>query len=168
MKFEMKDNRHLQEALRRALKQLKSAAVEIGLPDSAPERSRWLLALHERGAPGAHIPPRPVVGPALAREETRAAVSEGLLAACEAAAAGDPGGVIAGFEEAGQAGADGIRAYIDAGVPPPNAPLTVSGGWIRNFSSGKPVRVEGKGFNKPLYETGELYRSFDYEVKSGT
>ena len=59
---------------------------------------------------------------------------------------------------------DAIRAYIDAGVPPPNTPLTVSGGWIRNFSSKKPVHVAGKGFNKPLYDTGELYNDFDYEI----
>ena len=56
-------------------------------------------------------------------------------------------------------------SYIDAGVPPPNAPLTVHGGWIRNFSSGRPVHVEGKGFNKPLYDTGELYHAFSFEVK---
>ena len=140
MNVEYSVDRKQIENMERTQEMLARIHVEIGLPESASARNRFLLALHERGAPGAHIPPRPVVGPALAREETRAAVSEGLLAACEAAAAGDSGGVIAGFEEAGQAGAARIRAYIDAGVPPPNAPLTVSGGWIRNFSSGKPVQ----------------------------
>ena len=167
MKIEFRDNKLLQHSLDQARKRLKSASVEIGLPASAPARSRWLLALHERGAPGAHIPPRPVVAPALAQESTRAAMAEGLLAACEAAAQGDPGGIASGFAQAGQAGADGIRAYIDAGIEPGNAPLTIHGGWIRNFSSGKPVRVEGKGFDKPLYDTGGLYESFDYEVKTG-
>lgn len=148
-----------------ALNALKSTHVEVGLPASASARNRWLLALHERGAPGAHIPPRPVVGPALGSSETRDTMAQGLLAACEAAAAGDTAGVQAGFEAAGQAGVDGIHAYIDAGISPGNAPLTVHGGWIRNFTSGKPVRVEGKGFDKPLYDTGELYDSFDFEVK---
>ena len=151
--------------LQDSLNALKSTHVEVGLPASASARNRWLLALHEHGAPGAHIPPRPVVGPALGSPETRAAMAQGLLAACEAAAAGDTAGVQAGFEAAGQAGVDGIHAYIDAGISPGNAPLTVHGGWIRNFTSGKPVRVEGKGFDKPLYETGELYDSFDCEVK---
>ena len=81
-----------------------------------------------------------------------------------AAYAGDKDAAQAALERAGEAGAEAIRAYIDAGVPPPNAPLTVEGGWIRNFSSKKPVHVEGKGFNKPLYNTGELYDDFDYEI----
>ena len=148
-----------------ALELLKDTEAAVGLPDSAPERCRWLLALHERGVPGAHIPPRPVVSPALARPETRRAVAEGLLSACAAAAEGRPEGVTEGFEQAGRAGADGIRAYIDAGISPGNAPLTVSGGWIRNFSSGRPVYVPGKGFDKPLYDTGALYRAFDFEVR---
>ena len=45
--------------LEAARNRLKTARVEIGLPASAPARLRWLLALQERGAPGAHIPPRP-------------------------------------------------------------------------------------------------------------
>ena len=167
MNIDFKEDPARQKALASARALLKSARVGIGLPASAPARSRWLLALHEHGAPGAHIPPRPVVGPALAREETLSAVGQGLLSACEAAAAGDEAGVREGFSDAGRAGADGIRAYIDAGVPPPNAPLTIHGGWIRNFSSGRPVRVEGKGFDKPLYDTGELYQSFGFEVKEG-
>lgn len=155
----------LQEALRSALTALKSTHVEVGLPASASTRSRWLLALHEHGAPGAHIPPRPVVAPALAKAETQLSILQGLLAACEAAATGNSAGVQEGFEAAGKAGVDGIHSYIDAGISPGNAPLTIQGGWIRNFTSGKPVHVEGKDFDKPLYSTGELYRSFDYEVK---
>ena len=140
--------------------------VEIGLPESASARTRFLLALHERGAPGAHIPPRPVVRPALNDAGTQSDIQDGLLAACEAAAAGDPDGVIAGFEQAGQAGVDGIHAYIDSGIEPGNAPLTIHGGWIRNFVSKRPVHVEGKGFDKPMYATGELYGAFSFEIKN--
>ncbi len=165
MKFTVNEDTAQEKALNDSLKLLKSTHVEVGLPAAASGRSQWLLALHERGAPGAHIPPRPVVGPALAREKTRAAIADGLLQACEAAAKGDSAGIKDGFEQAGKAGADGIRDYIDSGIQPGNAPLTVEGGWIRNFSSGKPVHVPGKGFDKPMYDTGELYESFDYEVK---
>jgi len=166
MNITLKEDHARIEALSDALALLKRTKVEVGLPAGASGRSRWLLALHERGAPGAHIPPRPVVGPALAMADTQAAITDALLTACEAAADGDPGGVTAGFEAAGQAGVQGIRDYIDNGIKPGNAPLTVSGGWIRNFSSGQPVRVPGKGFDKPLYDTGALYDSFDFEVKS--
>ena len=30
----------------------------------------------------------------------------------------------------------------------------------------KGVKVGGKGFNKPMYDTGALYRAFSYEVKT--
>ena len=151
--------------LEKAQEALTRMHVEIGLPESASARNRFLLALHERGAPGAHIPPRPVVRPALNEAETQSAIQDGLLAACKAAAEGDLDGVMAGFEQAGQAGVDGIHAYIDSGIEPGNAPLTIHGGWIRNFVSKRPVHVEGKGFDKPMYATGELYRSFGFEVK---
>lgn len=164
MKMIFTEDRALQESLRKSLLRLKETSVEVGLPADAPARSRWLLALHERGAPGAHIPPRPVVAPALASAGTRSAIVEGLTAACEAAAEGDEAGVTEGFRQAGQAGVDGIHSYIDA-ITPRNAPLTITGGWIRNFSSGKPVHVQGKGADRPLYDTGALYESFDYEVK---
>ena len=153
------------EGIGKAQDMLSRIHVEIGLPESASARNRFLLALHERGAPGAHIPPRPVVRPALNDAGTQSDIQDGLLAACEAAAAGDPDGVIAGFEQAGQAGVDGIHAYIDSGIEPGNAPLTIHGGWIRNFVSKRPVHVEGKGFDKPMYATGDLYGAFSFEVK---
>ena len=37
--------------------------------------------------------------------------------------------------------------------------------WIYNRVAKKGVPVEGKGFNKPLYDTGALYHDFDYDVK---
>ncbi len=165
MNMEFYSDRKQIEGIGSAREMLARLHVEIGLPESASARNRWLLALHERGAPGAHIPPRPVVGPALAKAETQSAIQDGLLTACEAAAMGEPEGVQAGFEQAGQAGVDGIHAYIDSGIEPGNAPLTIHGGWIRNFTSKKPVHVEGKGFDKPMYEKGELYNSFGFEVR---
>ena len=155
MNFTFKEDLAFQISLEKTRKLLRDTRVEVGLPAGAPGRSRWLLALHERGAPGAHIPPRPVVGPALAQAETQTAIADGLISACEAAAAGDSAGVTAGFEQAGQAGVEGIRGYIDAGISPGNAPLTISGGWIRNFSS-----------DRPMLDTGALYDSFDYEVRT--
>ena len=165
MDVEFNTDRKQIEGIGKAQEMLAKLHVEIGLPESASARNRFLLALHERGAPGAHIPPRPVVRPALNDAETQSTIQDGLMAACKAAAAGDPDGVTAGFEQAGQAGVDGIHAYIDSGIEPGNAPLTIHDGRIRNFVSKRPVHVEGKGFDKPMYATGELYRSFGFEVK---
>ena len=81
---------------------------------------------------------------------------------------------------------DGIHAYIDKGIPPPNSPITLKGGWIRNPVSGKPVKVKGKSGTTSatsmvatphrgdrslsvdltsLVDTGQLYNDFDFEIK---
>ena len=51
------------------------------------------------------------------------------------------GGTVAGLENCGQRGADGIREYIDGGIPPPNSPVTLGGGWIYNRVAKKSVHV---------------------------
>ena len=149
----------------RALKKLKSMNVKVGLPASAGDRLRFILAVQEHGSPMMRIPARPVIRPALAKPETRSAMAEAMKDAVRAAWEGEDGAARAAMESAGQAGADGIRAYIDAGIPPPNSPATVNGGWIYNRAARKCVYVPGKGFNKPLFDTGALYDAFGYEVE---
>ena len=151
----------------RALKKLKSMNVKVGLPASAGDRLRFILAVQEHGSPMMRIPSRPVIRPALAKPETRSAMAEAMKDAVRAAWEGEDGAARAAMESAGQAGADGIRAYIDAGIPPPNSPATVNGGWIYNRAAKKGVYVPGKGFNKPLFDTGALYEAFDYEIEDG-
>ena len=148
----------------RALKKLKSMNVKVGLPVSAGDRLRFILAVQEHGSPMMRIPSRPVIRPALAKPETRSAMAEAMKDAVRAAWEGEDGAARAAMESAGQAGADGIRAYIDAGIPPPNSPATVNGGWIYNRAAKKGVYVPGKGFNKPLFDTGALYDAFGYEI----
>ena len=148
----------------KCLKYLQTHRVDVGLTSGASARSKFLLAIHTRGSPVMRIPPRPVVRPALARETLRAEMAECLMEACEAANNGDLSGTQAGLENAGQRGAEGIREYIDAGIDPPNSPVTLSGGWIYNRVAKKGVRVKGKTGDKPLLDTGALYNDFDYEV----
>ena len=166
MRFEMTE--HLEALTKRieALKYLAEHRVDVGLPESASARNRMILAIQEHGSPIMRIPARPVVRLGLAREETRTGMSEAMVAAMTAAHEGDLEGAQAGLEKAGKAGADGIRAYIDEGIQPGNSPVTVHGGWIYNRVAKTGVPVKGKGFDKPLYETGELYRSFSYEIKT--
>ena len=111
-----------------------------------------------------HIPPRPIVQPALAQEGLRSEMGDKLKEACEAAFSGDLAGTEQGLEDAGQRGADGIREYIDAGIPPPNAPVTLSGGWIYNRVAKKGVLVSGKNGSTPMKDTGQLYNDFDFEI----
>ena len=146
----------------RALQKLKTMKVKVGLPAKTDGRLRFILAMQEHGSPMMRIPARPVIAPALAKPETRSAMAEAMKDAVQAAWDGeDPR---AALEAAGQAGADGIRAYIDSGIPPPNSPVTVNGGWIWNRAAKKAVYVPGKGINKPLFDTGALYDAFDYEI----
>ena len=164
IRFSSKENAaKLQDRLQ-CLQYLATHTVEVGLTSTASERSRTLLAIYEHGAPAMHIPARPVVKPALSQASTRKEMSAAMLEACAAANDGDQAGVTRALEDAGKAGVDGIHAYIDKGIPPPNRPITLKGGWMRNPVSKKPVKVKGKSGTTPLVDTGQLYNDFDYEI----
>ena len=149
----------------RSLQKLKNMTVKVGLPDSAGGDLQFILAVQEHGSPVMNIPARLVIEPGLNRDETRSAMASAMLDAIAAAWEGDDGAARACMETAGKAGADGIREYIDSHIPPPNSEVTVNGGWIYNKAAKKSVYVSGKGFNKPLFDTGALYSAFDYEIE---
>jgi hypothetical protein len=164
LKLTIHDDPDLLAERLRNLKKLKTIKVKVGLPESAGGQLHFILAIQEHGSPIMRIPSRPVIAPALAREETRSAMASAMKDAIASAWEGkDPR---EDLEAAGQAGADGIRAYIDSHIPPPNSPATVSGGWIYNRAAKKAVYVKGKGFNKPLFDTGALYDAFGYEIET--
>ncbi len=164
MKLKIQENPEELQKRIRALQKLKKTTVNVGLPPSAGGRLRLILSVQEHGSPLLRIPPRPVIAPALAKEETREDMAEHMNEAVRAAWKGNETAAKAALNEAGKAGADGIRAYIDSHIPPPNSKVTVSGGWIYNRIAKKAVYVPGKGFDKPLYDTGELYNAFSYEI----
>ena len=145
---------------------LRENQVDVGLTSHASGRSFFLLGIHTRGSPIMHIPPRPVVQPALAKESLKTEMGDRLLESCQAAFDGDISGTVAGMEDCGQRGADGIREYIDGGIGPPNAPVTLSGGWIYNRVAKVGVHVGGKSGSTPMKDTAQLYNDFDYEVTS--
>jgi len=146
------------------LQYLATHTVEVGLTRTASERSRALLAIHEHGAPAMHIPARPVVKPALEQPSVKAEMSTAMRKACAAANDGNLTAVTSAMKDAGNAGVDGIHAYIDKGIPPPNSPITLKGGWMRNPVSGEPVKIKGKSGTTPLVDTGQLYNDFDWEI----
>ena len=152
------------EGMLNALKYLNTHCVDVGLIHAGGKLA-FILGIQEHGSPVMHIPPRPVVEPGLHSAETQSAMGEAALKALESAVEGDSAAAEEGLEAIGQAGADGIRAYIDAGIPPGNSPVTVSGGWIINRVARKGVYVSGKGGGVPLVRTGALRDAFDYEVK---
>ena len=162
MKVFIHDDATLFASRVRMLTELKGITLKVGLPEGTGDRLRFILAVQEHGSPIMHIPSRPVIRPALAQAETRAAMASAMKDAI--ASAWEEKDPHADLEAAGQAGADGIRAYIDSHIPPPNSPATVSGGWIYNRAAKKAVYVKGKGFDKPLFDTGALYEAFGFEI----
>ena len=164
IKLTVTENTELLDKRKKCLDWLRKHRVDVGLTSTASGRSKFLLGIHTRGSPIMRIPPRPVVQPALAQEDLRTEMGEIMMSSCEAAFAGDLSRTQAGLEEAGQRGADGIREYIDAGISPPNSPVTLSGGWVYNRVAKKGVLVSGKNGDTPMKDTGALYEDFDYEV----
>ena len=163
MRITIHDNLDAMDKRLQALQKLKNTKVKVGLPEEAGGRLHFILAVQEHGSPLMHIPSRPVIAPALRQPETRQQMAEAMQDAVRAAWEGeDPRPAL---EAAGRAGADGIRAYIDSHIPPPNSPVTVHGGWVYNRKARKCVYVHGKGFDNPLFDTGALYNAFDYEIE---
>ena len=164
LSLKMTEDTERLEKREKCLEFLRKHKVDVGLTSSASGRSRFLLGIHTRGSPIMHIPPRPVVQPALAKESLKNEMGDRLLESCQAAFDGDMSGTVAGMEDCGQRGADGIREYIDGGIGPPNAPVTLSGGWIYNRVAKKGVLVGGKSGSTPMKDTEALYNDFDYEI----
>ena len=128
------------------IKTLSQATVQVGLTEKADPFLKFILRIQEHGSPINNIPPRKVIAPALNQPETRKAMAQAMADAVQEAWDGKDPSLF--LKKAGQTGADGIRAYIDSHIPPPNSPATVA----------------RKSFDLPLYDTGTLYRAFDYEV----
>ncbi len=165
LSLKMTEDTERLEKREKCLEFLRKHKVDVGLTSSASGRSFFLLGIHTRGSPIMHIPPRPVVDPALHREGLQQEMSELFQDSCEAAFDGDMSGTVAGMENCGQRGADGIREYIDGGIPPPNSPVTLGGGWIYNRVAKKGVLVKGKSGSTPLVDTGQLRDDFDWEIR---
>ena len=169
--FTLTENLQQQEKVDAALSFLMKTVVAVGIPPendshSGPFSASQLLALHESGCPLNHMPARPVMVPALSDPETRQAMSDALLSSLTAALSGNLPAVQAGLDQAGQLGANALKNYITSGGHlAPNAPITLSGGWMRNRKSGKPVHISGKSGALPLYDTGQLVAAFGYKIK---
>lgn len=57
------------------------------------------------------------------------------------------------------------RAMKDSNEYAPNAPFTINGGWMADPKTKKPFYAEPKGSNRPLWNTGTLVNSVDFEIK---
>ena len=113
--------------------------------------SAELLYLHEKGVPSHNIPPRPVLGPAMAQPKVRKAFNSAMRKAAFAAIVkGDKDAAEREMEKAGMLGRDACKKYIADGTKlAPNAPSTIA----------------KKGSSNPLIDTGAMMNSITYAVK---
>lgn len=172
MPFTLSENIRQLDQMFDALDYLSHTEVGVGIPaendhHSGPFSASELLYLHERGCPVNHVPPRPVMDPALSDPEVQSDMSAALLDALDSALQGDQAGTEAGLEKTGQIGTDALKNYIlDGSHLAPNAPITIHGGWMRNRISGEPFHIPGKNGDTPLLDTGELVNSFGCKIRS--
>ena len=152
---------------------LKPRRVRIGIPDgggSHGELSNVELAfILTNGSPVNRNPPRPFLEPALEKPENQEKIVRHMKRAAAAAIEGNFGGAEAQLDMAGQAGEDAVKEYMESGAFAPNAPITVSGGWMKNprraKSPEKAFYVKGKGSSKPLIDTGDLHDAITHIVE---
>lgn len=64
-------------------------------------------------------------------------------------------------------GTDGAKIISDTIVAlrePPNAQVTIEGGWI--MKRGKPIKIKGKKSSNPLFDSGDLSKAPIHEIRS--
>ena len=156
-----------------AARWLKARRVRIGIPGGGGSHGSLsnveLAFLLTNGSPVNRNPPRPFLQPALQKPESQEKIAREMKKAAAAAVNGNFGGAHAQLGMAGQAGEDAVKEYMESGAFAPNAPITVSGGWMKNprraKSPEKAFYVKGKGSSKPLIDTGDLHDSITHIVE---
>lgn len=114
------------------------------------ESNASLLYKNEQGIPALNVPPRPVLEPAIHKQETKDKIEELMQTAAEAALVhGNIDEAQRCYEMAGMVGRDACKAYIRGGNLAPNSPVTIA----------------RKGSSKPLIDTGSMLESISYAVR---
>lgn len=148
---------------RKAIEFIKNSAVYVGIPDSEAPRENEdentnpeILYIQTNGSPAQHIPPRPVIEPALEKDADR--LGQMLKEAAADAMGGDKAAAEAMLEKTGMRGQNVVRAYF-----------TGDNGWPPNsYLVAEAKRRKGATDPHPLIDTGELRKSITYvTVKNG-
>lgn len=156
-----------------ALAILESMTLLVGIPEKKAAReggglnNAQLAYIQSQGSPVNGIPPRPFIEPAIEQPKVMASISEEYRQAFVSAAMGDAAGAERCLNLAGMYARNAVIQYMGSDALEPNAPITISGGWMRNKKSGKPFLVKGKGSNNPLINTGSLRSSVEYVIEKG-
>lgn len=119
-----------------------------------------LAFIHEFGSPVNHIPRRPFMRQTLKKNHDEIVRRMGTVFS----------DIVRGNDVTKRMGRLGnrLRSLMQKEIASKdfkeNAQITVSGGWMRNHVSGRPVRIVGKGSTTPLIDTGALRQSIIYKI----
>lgn len=110
------------------------------------------LYLQSHGSPMYHVPPRPVLEPAIASQKET--IGKLIGAASKNALEGKPAQCEANLNKAGMVAVSATRGWFEnpANGWPPNAPYT----------------IKKKGSSQPLIDTGEMRKAITYVVRDKT
>lgn len=160
------------QKMMQGFKFLQEAEVFVGIPQEKDSRrgtisNAELLYIHTNGSPINHIPPRPVIEPALRDPDVRKQVQQQLGASMRKALIGNVNASEAEMAKAGMIAVAAIQKRFGSEELAPNAPITIHGGWMHNHVSGKLFYVKGKGSSAPLIDTGALRQSITWTIRRG-
>ena len=167
MKMKVTGGRRFAVFLRRARRAKASSvqAVEVGFfstakyPDGTPVAAvaAWNeFGTEVNGKP--HVPERPFFRNAIAasKDDILAAMKETI----------DPKTMALDTKTAGRMGlamVGAIKRSITVLRKPPNAPITIKGGWLRT-KTGKWIKLKPKKSTNPLIDTGKMRMSVDQRI----
>lgn len=110
-----------------------------------------VIYLHEHGSPAWHVPPRPIIEPAIEDPENKKFITEDLGVAAKATLDGD---VDKAKQELQKAGMDAQNIVRDWFTNSRN-----------NWAPNAPSTIRAKGSSQPLIDTGELRKSIHYVIR---
>lgn len=110
------------------------------------------LYIHSHGSPMYHVPPRPVLEPAIASQKD--AIGKLIGAASKSALEGKPAQCEANLNKAGMVAVSAARGWFE----------NPANGWAPNA----PYTIKKKGSSQPLIDTGEMRKAITYVVRDKT
>jgi hypothetical protein len=145
-------------AMLKAIKDLTSLEVLVGIPDANAGRDEGAISnaeigyLMETGSPAQNIPERPFLVPGV--ESIRDKIAKRMRAGAEAALAGRNADVEGTLTSVGLTAENAVKTKITDGPFAPLSPKTLA-----------KRRARGRTGEKPLIDTGQLRRAVTHVVR---
>ena len=166
--------------MKKALKDMAALAAYVGIPQAQATRqtsrqinNAQLLFIHTNGSPLRHIPPRPVIEPAIEAKGNKEPIAAELGEAAKATFEGKAGEARTHLERAGMRGMNAARGWFDdpRNNWAPNALSTVRAKLRRKFKTKKALTQALASYtagdpdmNTVLVDTDQMRKAITYVV----